>query len=266
MAENRKGSGEGLYYLRRGQLAILGGGFVITSVIVFFLGILIGQRIEERKLLKKEEPTVKIPVRPLTPGPGTASKKEDLTFYDTLAKAPSGSQTIPGTTVKGIKPLEGKTKPTTKETKPVAKAETQKVKEKEVKQERKTEKPAAKEVKIIAKGDAVQSPQKVKEKLGVEKAAQPKTPVVAAAKDAKATKKGGWAVQVNAFPNEKDAMSLTKKLADKGYDAYMVSADIRGRTWYRVRVGRLASRDEAKGLLETLKTKEKFTKAITVSP
>ena len=74
-----------------------------------------------------------------------------------------------------------------------------------------------------------------------------------------------WAVQVNAFPNERDATNLTNKLTDKGYDAYVVPTSVKGKTWYRVRVGRLATREEAEQLEEILKTKEKFSNTITVS-
>ena len=42
-------------------------------------------------------------------------------------------------------------------------------------------------------------------------------------------------------------------------------ADVKGRTWYRVWVGHLASQDEAKQLLLTLKEKEKYRKAFITS-
>ena len=70
---------------------------------------------------------------------------------------------------------------------------------------------------------------------------------------------------MNAFPLERDAQSLSQKLKKKGYDAYVVSANIQGRTWYRVRVGNFATRQEARALQEVLKTKEKLAKAMTVS-
>ncbi len=213
MAENWRERGYGLYYFSRGQLAALAVGFTVTSVVVFFLGILIGQGIEERKLLKNEETLVKIPLRPLSQGPGLAPgapAKEEMTFYDTLAKAPSGAKPTRGGAAKGIKPAE------------------------------KSVKPAVKEVTAI-------SAQRVKEKDGTE------------------TRKGVWAVQVNAFPHKRDANNLAKKLTVKGYEAYVVSTNIKGKTWHRVRIGHLATRAEAKELQKTLKTKEKFARAITVS-
>jgi len=56
MAENWKERGQHLYYFSRGQLAVLAAGFTVASVVIFFLGVLIGQGIEERKILKKKNP------------------------------------------------------------------------------------------------------------------------------------------------------------------------------------------------------------------
>jgi len=225
MAENRREKNSGFYRFSRGQLVILAVGFTLTSVVVFFLGILIGQRIEERKLVQKEEPLVKIPVPSLSQGSGQrerASAKEEITFYDTLAKAPAGTSGAP---------VEQP-----KETKPVKKAET------------------VKEVK--PKVEAVQEKQAPPDGTAV------KVQDPAAGKD---VQQAPWAIQVNAFPHERDAQNLIQKLKKKGYDAYVVSADVQGRIWYRVRVGNFATRQEARTMQEELKTKEKFTKAITVS-
>jgi hypothetical protein len=73
-----------------------------------------------------------------------------------------------------------------------------------------------------------------------------------------------WSVQVNAYVRQENARSLIKRLKDKGYDAYVVSTKINGQTWYRVRVGHLATQEEAKPLLQTLQKKEKYTKAFIV--
>ena len=253
MAENRKGRGQGLYYWSRGQLLILAGAFTVTSVVVFFLGILIGQGIEERKLVKKEEPLIKIPVQPLSQGsaaPGSAGK-EEMTFYDTLAKAPTGGPATRVEPAKEVKAAEKAVKPVGKEIKPPVQEEKVTLAEK------------------IAK---VKPAEKVKEKPATEKsalsAAKKGAPVQKTA-ETEGAKIGGetkvWAVQVNAYPLERDAKSLAKKLKDKGYDAYVVPTSIKGRNWYRVRVGHLETQEEAKGVQEKLKTKENFTKSITTS-
>src|SRR5438093_5385461 len=93
MAENRRGKGQGPYYFTRGQLLLLATNFTASSIIIFLLGILIGKKIEERKLLKKEKPLMKIPIQPSTLGSKSgAPPKEVLTFYDTLAKTRTTTQ------------------------------------------------------------------------------------------------------------------------------------------------------------------------------
>ncbi|MBI2209578.1 MAG: SPOR domain-containing protein [Deltaproteobacteria bacterium] len=242
-----------MYYWTRGQLLGLAIAFAAASAVVFFLGILIGQGIEERKLLKKEEPLIKIPAQPLSQGGGTTTAgKEEMTFYEELAKkgpsAPPATRLEPA---KETKAAEKAAKPATKETK----APAQEVK--------------------IAPAEKVKTAEKVKEKRVAEKSA----PAAEATREAPAKKAAEpketatsvearekvWAVQVNAFPFERDAKGLAKKLRDKGYDAYVVPTNIKGKDWYRVRVGRFKTQEEAKTLQDTLKTREKFTKSITTS-
>lgn len=258
MAENRRGRGQGFYYLSRGQLLVLAGGFMVASVVVFLLGILIGQGIEERKLLKREEPLVKIPAQPLPQGatvPGASAKeKEEMSFYETLAKAPAGAPPTRVEPIKGSKPVEKSAKPVAKEVKlpekearltPAEKIE--KIKPADIIRE----KTAAEKIASIAE---------VKKEPPVQKTA----PAEASKTETEAHEKV-WAVQVNAYLLDRDAKNLAKKLKDKGYDAYVVPTSIKGRTWHRVRVGRLETQDEAKVLQEKLKTKENFTKSITTS-
>jgi len=90
MAENRRGK-ENRFYFSRGQMVLLGGAFILTSVIIFFIGMFVGKGIEERKLLKREEPLVKIPVKP-TPressGAPAVPPKDEITFNESVAKSP----------------------------------------------------------------------------------------------------------------------------------------------------------------------------------
>ena len=74
-----------------------------------------------------------------------------------------------------------------------------------------------------------------------------------------------WAVQVATFSLKGNADKLVRSLKVKAYDTYVVSAKVKGRTWYRVWVGHLASQDEAKQLLLTLKERENYRKAFIMS-
>lgn len=55
----------------------------------------------------------------------------------------------------------------------------------------------------------------------------------------------GWIVQVRSVPDKAAADSLQASLVAAGFPAFVVSADVDGVTYYRVRVGRYASRDDA---------------------
>ena len=92
--------------------------------------------------------------------------------------------------------------------------------------------------------------------------AKPTKPQGKREKTANATSpKGPWSVQVIAFRQKENALSLVQTLTDKGYDAYTVEAVVEGKSWHRVRVGHLATEEEARVLRQTLKTKEGFQDA-----
>ena len=234
MAENRRGN---RFYFSRGQLLLLGGAFTLASIIIFLLGIFVGKGIEERKMVKPEEPLVKIPVRPSaqeSPGAQAGRPKEELTFYDTLTKSPAAQPMV-------------EEKP--KETKLAAKVAKAEVKE---------SKPQVKE-------ETPPSPAKAAEKK-VEKAA-PSAETSQKTQAAETAEQSGkvWTVQVNAFPDERSAKSWVDRLKNKGYNAYVTEARNKGKVWYRVRVGKYGSREEADKVVETLKNKENITKAFAAS-
>jgi len=71
----------------------------------------------------------------------------------------------------------------------------------------------------------------------------------------------GWTVQVNATTNADEARELVSKLRARSYDAYLVPAPMQGQMWYRVRVGRVTSREKAKELEDRLKSSEGLSAA-----
>jgi cell division septation protein DedD len=67
-----------------------------------------------------------------------------------------------------------------------------------------------------------------------------------------------WAVQVVATPDRGVATVSMKKLNAKGYDAFVVEAEIDGKTWYRVRLGNFKTRRDAETLGALVRLKEGF--------
>jgi cell division septation protein DedD len=67
-----------------------------------------------------------------------------------------------------------------------------------------------------------------------------------------------WTVQVASMDRQKDAEELAGVLRSKGYDAYVIAANIDGKTWHRIRVGQSLSRADASKLQKILQVSEKF--------
>jgi cell division protein FtsN len=212
MAENRRGK-ENRFYFSRGQMILLGAAFSIASVIVFMLGMFVGKSIEERKIAKREEPLMRIPVKP-----EGAIKRDEVSFNDGQAK----------------------TSLTGREEKSAA------------------ERPAE----DMARAEALIVEEKKPQRIAAQPAAK-KTESTASAETGDQAKI--WRAQVNAFPDERSAKLLVDRLKIKGYNAYVSEVQNRGKTWYRVNVGRYQSREEAEKVAEALQTKENYSKAFAAS-
>ena len=237
MAENRRGK-EQRFYFSRGQLVLLGGAFALASIIIFFFGVFVGKGIEERRIVKNEEPAVKIPVKPPSQGSsGTPAPpaKEELTFYDTMPKPAAASAVV------ADKPNE-------------------------IRQPEKIAKLDVKDRKPPAKEEAPPAPKTVERR--VEKAAlrveAPQKNQVGEAAERQENGKN-WTVQVNAVPDERAAKASVDRLKSKGYNAYMTEARNNGKVWYRVRVGRYGTREEADKMVDSLKTRENLAAVFATS-
>jgi cell division septation protein DedD len=65
-----------------------------------------------------------------------------------------------------------------------------------------------------------------------------------------------WVVQVMATIYPDEAVVWMEKLNAKGYDAFVVEAEIAGKRWYRVRLGAFKTRGEAETLAALVRQKE----------
>lgn len=70
-----------------------------------------------------------------------------------------------------------------------------------------------------------------------------------------------WSVQISAAPAKDVADTLVQRLKAKGYDAYVVQAEVKGQTYHRVRVGRFNARAEAEPIRHSLALQEGYRDA-----
>ncbi len=76
---------------------------------------------------------------------------------------------------------------------------------------------------------------------------------------------GKYTIQVSSFTEREKATKLVTELIRKKYPAYITSTQISQKTWYRVRVGQFASREEAQKFALTLKKREKLETFVTLT-
>ena len=74
-----------------------------------------------------------------------------------------------------------------------------------------------------------------------------------------------WSVQVGATQEQKAAQQLLDRLKSKGFDAYIVEADLDSGRWYRLRVGRFATQQEAETNRQALQSKENLRNAFVTA-
>lgn len=95
------------------------------------------------------------------------------------------------------------------------------------------------------------------------------TPEPKTGRKAKIVKKeerpGGWTVQAMATTDKRIASHWLERLKAKGYEAFVVKAEIRRQTWYRVRAGHFNTPKEAESLRAGLKSTEGFQDAFVAA-
>lgn len=63
---------------------------------------------------------------------------------------------------------------------------------------------------------------------------------------------GQFTVQLASLEEKSGAEQAVRRLVDKGYDAYYYVAEVRGKTYYRIRCGRFTNREEANAFARKL--------------
>lgn len=73
---------------------------------------------------------------------------------------------------------------------------------------------------------------------------------------------GKFTVQVASYADEAEAQKTASELKNKGYSAFYVPANVKGKTWYRVSVGQFATQNEAQSYRAEFMSTSKMTTAI----
>jgi len=80
-------------------------------------------------------------------------------------------------------------------------------------------------------------------------------------KDIAASSAGKYTVQIGSYPEEAEAQKQASSLKDKGFSAFYFSANINGKTYYRVSVGLFTTQKEADAYKKDLISRAKVTSA-----
>jgi cell division septation protein DedD len=77
---------------------------------------------------------------------------------------------------------------------------------------------------------------------------------------------GRYTVQIASFPEARFAKEMENTLKAKTYPVYVQKTDIPGKgTWYRVRVGQFATKEEARQYGDSIKTKESAVNSVYIA-
>jgi septal ring-binding cell division protein DamX len=236
------------------------GGAVLVGL-VFVLGVMVGRRVESRSHvdgLSRVDPS-RGASDPLAALDGLESKK--LTFQDALTKSePKTPVEAKIDEVVKAKALEAKAEPKV-EAKPVAvpvvekkdEKKPEKVEKKDVekKLEKKPEKPEKKDEPVTkpeqsAKAEKTDKPEKSEKKKPVVEERVNADVITAVDKPAdKKSESGRFTLQLSSFQDKHEAEAFLSSVKAAGYSAYVTEAEVSGKNYYRVRMGKYTSLDAA---------------------
>jgi DamX protein len=221
------------------QLVFLFMTVTVVSVLIFLLGVLVGRGVRAERAAAVDAAAITEPAPPdpaTTPAPATAAaadpttaappakQDEDLSYFDRLEQSkPQVEELKPSAPVAKAAPAE-RPAPIPATVPPAAK-DRPSVAAKSVPAEKPEEKPAA-----TATSGAAPGP--------------------------------GYAVQVAALNVLSEADAIAKRLAAKGYQAY-VQTPANGPSVFRVRVGTFKTRQEAETMAAKLQKEEQFKPWVT---
>jgi cell division septation protein DedD len=221
--------------IERRQVALLGVAVLVLFGVVFSLGVLVGRQIASSSLSAPQQPP-----------PG------DLAALDAANRAPKAPKVVAPPPVEEakeiVKPVEEK--PDAAEAAPEKRSDApgnEPADDDEPAARPEPKKPAAKvEPKAAPPPEPKPEPKKAEPPAPK---AEPERKAAAKEKPAKAahaSDAGKFTVQLGASPDQKVALKLEGKARAAGFDVHVLEVDLGSKgTWYRVRVGSFANKDDA---------------------
>jgi len=225
------------------QLVALIFGFLITSALIFLFGIWVGRDITERRLAREERAVrMRVPEQPTPEAP--KQSEVDLVFFETLKRrAEQRLKQTEAAVVATATPTAAAaaTAPPRPPASPVA---------------TRPGAPPRPPTAPVATRPAAPPTARPTARPATPRPTVPsgptRTPQTSASEPGEWAD-AGWTVQVSATTDKDQAAAIAARLRRQGYDAYTVESPMRGQTLYRVRVGRVASRNAAQELEGRLK-------------
>jgi len=211
------------FYLRWTRGAALAAMFVAGALAVFYLGIPAVNNIQNRAHSAGEKPLALTSItQPSTTGPaGISRSRQKVSSIDATSRVAKQS----GKPTPAKPDVHASASTTNGATQPAAKSAS---------------------VATGAGGQTLSEPAHT-------------SPIAHAAENADSSKK--WSVQISAARTKDVADTLVQRLKSNGYDGYVIQADVKGQTYYRVRVGRFDARDEAESVRQSLTRQEGYRDA-----
>lgn len=212
--------------------------FAAGSVVVFFLGVFVGKGLQESRLAR-EERVVRLPIDPVAANVGARAKKppRPVVAPDRVAPAPAVQPT--SSLQLAVHPAPSPTEAVVRPS-PVA-----------------TAVPRPTEPAVVVRPTPSPEPVRVAAIPTASPRARPKNALIG-------SPRGKWSVQVNATKDAYTARKIVQDLRRRGYNAYAVEVQLRGEVWYRVRVGRFPTMQDATAMVVRLKNAERYSRAFLV--
>jgi len=229
---NKHKSGNRLFFFSRDQMLTIALAFTITAAIIGSLGIYTGKNIKQRKLIENQKTATTMTIaRPLEEqGSRRTTRTEEGNSLDAGERQTPSMGDEPSQESTRREETGGSEVTVANPEVPETAMATARTDSQEHDNGTATFPPARKER---------QAPQ----------AASPEESLTV------------WTVQVKSSVKKEHANHWVDRLNSKGYKAFLVEADVEGRTWYRVRVGPFNDREEAETLRQTLQVKEGISDA-----